>query len=747
MRKRQLFIPILICFLIFIIIYLLGSYGLNLLQDYERSEEEKVREWQHKHQPKQDDDVAPPDYVPRTTRLPEIKEDNSEEEIEWITASTRKVPVVITEEPSTTTTTTTTTSPPTTSFVTESTTEFVTEEITESTTEYITEPTTTTSTPSSTTTSTATTATTSTTVAPTTTWIRTWTFQTRRPPIYDPDRHSYGQDRVNHHQHHQHHHHHHKTTTTPATTTSPTTTEPPTTTTRIRVTTPRYYVASSYPSVPSFSSNSIYDRITVPSIPATSSYRNPYIHKIEVTSSTYRTPNVQPTTSTHRQHHHHHHNRTHIDIHSHHRHHIPYPQFPYPHFPNILYPTTSTTEKTTTTQTTEAPTTTEPETTTTVVETTTSRRHHHGSHHGHHHGHHHHSSTARPTTTTTRESELDRWGFVESVEDLSYEEEKSSTPPSTTTTTTSTTTTTTPAPVRVLPERPDVPRHRQPEPPQPPIKRVERDVTIVTGFLDIGRGDWDVYRRPLETYHQFMETLLTLQNNFVVFTDDSTYDFVVKTRTKLGLMDKTKIHKITLNDLPLYGYINEARKIISDELKNETFYRTVADLDMRTHPESISAEYNIVVNSKTHFLHNVTMENPFNSEHFVWFDAGYGHANENHFPYNYYWRPALPDGKISLIKVTPEFDGLRDYDLSRLYRKNVALLSGGFIAGDKHSIGQLHSIIHRKFIQLIYQKRVDDDQTLLTLAVNSFPQLFHVIRGDWFDAFRLFASDPEVQLG
>ncbi|EFP04483.1 hypothetical protein CRE_21018, partial [Caenorhabditis remanei] len=137
----------------------------------------------------------------------------------------------------------------------------------------------------------------------------------------------------------------------------------------------------------------------------------------------------------------------------------------------------------------------------------------------------------------------------------------------------------------------------------------------------------------------------------------------------------------------------------------------------------------------------------FNSEHFIWIDAGYGHANENFFLYSYKWRPALPDGKISLIKVTPDFDDLKKYDLPKLYRKNVALISGGFIAGDKHAIGQLHSIIHRKFIQLIYQNRIDDDQTLLTLAVNSFPQLFHVVYGDWFDAFRLFDTDPEVQLG
>ncbi|CAI2353180.1 unnamed protein product [Caenorhabditis sp. 36 PRJEB53466] len=710
MRRRYL-CPVVCCFLIVILLFFAG-YVLQFLQKHVDQEEERVKEWQKGQQ--LENDTIPLKLFPTTTTTPE------EDPTEWAPLATKGVPT--TEEITTRTPSTTTT--PTTSSIT--------------------------STPSPTPSTT--------TSSSTTTRIYPWTLPTSVPPVYVPERHRYGQDRLHHHYNHHHHHHHEtsSTSTTPeptttftTTTTATTTTTSPITTTmetttRIRITTPRYQ-----PSSTSISSSTIYNRIT---IPAHSSYRNPYIKKIEVTSSTYRTPQLASTTTTSRhQHHRHHHNRTHINIHSHHSHHLPYPHFPYPGpgLPDSLFPSTtsSSSSSTTTTTTTAAP------TTEAAEESTTSGRHHH---HGHHHHHHHHSSssssstTVKPTTTTTRQSELDRWGFVESVEDVSVDEESSSTSSTTTTTTASTSTTTraeeevTP---RRLPDRPERPRHRQPEPTQAPVKRVEREVTLVTGFLDIGRGEWDIYRRPLETYHQFMETLLTLQNNFVVFTDESSYDFVIKTRTKLKLMDRTKVYKITLNDLPLYGYINEAKKIIDDELKNETFYRTVADLDMRTHPESISAEYNIVVNSKTHFLHNVTMENPFDSEHFVWLDAGYGHANENHFPYSYHWRPALPDGKISLIKVTPYFDTVSDYDLKRLYRKNVALLSGGFIAGDKHSIGQLHSIIHRKFIQLIYQNHVDDDQTLLTLAVNSYPHLFHVVLGDWFDAFRLFAADPEVQMG
>uniref|UniRef100_A0A8R1DY84 Uncharacterized protein n=2 Tax=Caenorhabditis japonica TaxID=281687 RepID=A0A8R1DY84_CAEJA len=710
MRKRVL-CALLICLVTLFFLFLNGYGVWQFLQNYINRQEEKVRVWQRGHQSSEQDD----DVIVTSTETPFIV---ATEEDRWATVPSTRIHIYTTP----TVTTTSTSSLSTTSSATTTTV-----------------PTTITS-PSTTTIRTTTTVTPPSTPppSPTTTRIRTWTFPTRRPQPYDPSRHRYGQDRLlhqqqqHHHNHHHHHHHHnYHSSTTSTTTEAPTTTssEPSTTTTsattttRIHITTPRY---QSRP-IATSSSFSIPDRITIPS---SSSYRNPYMHKIEVTSSQI------PFTSQHQHHHHHHHhhNRTHIDIH---RHHLPYPQFPYPVIPQDVFPSSTTTTTTTST---------------TTFTSTTSPRHHHQHQHHHHHHHQQHpttpttttTTTKRPTTTTSRQSELDKWGFVESVEELASDEETSSSS-STTSTTTTTTTTTTEAPVtEKLPERP---RSRQPEPTKAPVKRVEREVTLVTGFLDIGRGEWDIYRRPLETYHKFMETLLTLTNNFVIFTDESSYDFVIKTRDHLGLLDKTKVYKITLNDLPLYGYVNEARKIIDDELKNDTFYRTIADLDMKTHPESISAEYNIVVNSKTHFLHNVTIENPFNSEHFVWLDAGYGHANENHFPYSYHWQPALPDGKISLIKVTPYFDAVSNYDLKKLYRKNVALLSGGFIAGDKHSIAQLHSIIHRKFIQLIYQNHVDDDQTLLTLAVNSYPHLFHIVLGDWFDAFRLFASDPEVQMG
>ncbi|EFO86933.1 hypothetical protein GCK72_022509 [Caenorhabditis remanei] len=104
MRRRTIVIRIILCHVTPILLYLLGSYAPNRFLNYDRSEEEKVK-----------------DYI-STTQLRETIIQESEEEdvedIERITASTMKVPeewtTTTTIEPTSTTTgsfTTTTVAP------------------------------------------------------------------------------------------------------------------------------------------------------------------------------------------------------------------------------------------------------------------------------------------------------------------------------------------------------------------------------------------------------------------------------------------------------------------------------------------------------------------------------------------------------------------------------------------------------------------------------------------------------------
>ncbi|CAK5073128.1 unnamed protein product [Meloidogyne enterolobii] len=143
------------------------------------------------------------------------------------------------------------------------------------------------------------------------------------------------------------------------------------------------------------------------------------------------------------------------------------------------------------------------------------------------------------------------------------------------------------------------------------------------------------------------------------------------------------------------------------------------------------------VNSKTFFLVEAAAENPFGTEFFVWLDAGYGHGDRSIFPSGWKWQPKFEKGIISLIKLTPPTDLITHYNLQSLYR-DISVISGGFLAGDRNSIIRLHQLYYKKFINLIEKQKVDDDQTMLVLLINEYPEFFHIYYGDWFDAFELF---------
>ncbi|VDO26478.1 unnamed protein product [Brugia timori] len=269
------------------------------------------------------------------------------------------------------------------------------------------------------------------------------------------------------------------------------------------------------------------------------------------------------------------------------------------------------------------------------------------------------------------------------------------------------------------------------------LKVTESDFTLVTALLDIGRGDWWEYRRPLESYYGFLQNLLKLKVNLVIFVDQKSIKHVYTQRKLYHLEHITEVIPITLAELPLYRYMKTAMQIISDE-RNDKRWDQQWDRSMSSHPEAKSAKYDILVNSKSYFLYNASINNPFKSEFFAWLDAGYAHGNQSIFPPSFYWHPTLIRGKISLIKVTPWYDNISRYTLADLYRKNWAVVSGGFLGGDIYSLSRFHQLYHQMVVDLINRKYVDDDQTTLVLLIQQHPSLFNVVHGDWFDAFYLF---------
>jgi hypothetical protein len=79
-------------------------------------------------------------------------------------------------------------------------------------------------------------------------------------------------------------------------------------------------------------------------------------------------------------------------------------------------------------------------------------------------------------------------------------------------------------------------------------------------------------------------------------------------------------------------------------------------------------------------------------------------------------------------------------NIYELYRKNIALIAGGFIAVHKAAIEKYDKLYFEMVIELLELNIVDDDQTINALMLATYRNLFQPFHGDWFDALIVLRS-------
>jgi hypothetical protein len=75
-----------------------------------------------------------------------------------------------------------------------------------------------------------------------------------------------------------------------------------------------------------------------------------------------------------------------------------------------------------------------------------------------------------------------------------------------------------------------------------------------------------------------------------------------------------------------------------------------------------------------------------------------------------------------------------------VYRKQRSIVSGGFLAGDDRVIRRFWIFFTKTFMELLDQRKVDDDQTTLLVTIQRYNSTFNLLQGGWFDAFKLLSS-------
>lgn len=256
---------------------------------------------------------------------------------------------------------------------------------------------------------------------------------------------------------------------------------------------------------------------------------------------------------------------------------------------------------------------------------------------------------------------------------------------------------------------------------------------IVTAFLDIGRQSWSAFTRSLDQYFNNFHPYTKLNQEIIVFIDDSLLDVMT-----LLCKNAPHIKLIPINRGWMHEHIHAYRQLDREReiMESERFRKLIQH--RAHHPECCKPEYNIMQHAKIDFIVYAIQNKLSNAEYYAWSDFGY-----------FQTPTAIPTKPLNLNKFDLEkinFSGispLTDHDSNILFTLTQAptRIGGGFFLGKIDLLLQYQKLYHEICRDFHRMGIVDDDQHVMIQSVFRAPSLIHVWNlGGWFLAYTHFQN-------
>lgn len=248
--------------------------------------------------------------------------------------------------------------------------------------------------------------------------------------------------------------------------------------------------------------------------------------------------------------------------------------------------------------------------------------------------------------------------------------------------------------------------------------------TVVTGFFDIGRGEWQNYNRKIDEYLKNFENLLRLNVNMIIYIERQYTEFVHNIREDIP--KKTTIITSKITDLYMYKYLTKIKEIQANPLYSIGHPNPSA-------PEICKPLYNIVTCSKMDMVAQATNYD-HESDYFIWLDAGYTHSTVDLSKLD--WNPTTlfeHKKKLAVIALCPLHDA--SDDPLTFFNQYKDVLIGGFFGGYRDTIKTVRYMYYQ-LVDEIFDKYSlkDDDQFYNTLLAKRNPELFQIYYSFWYGA-------------
>lgn len=249
-----------------------------------------------------------------------------------------------------------------------------------------------------------------------------------------------------------------------------------------------------------------------------------------------------------------------------------------------------------------------------------------------------------------------------------------------------------------------------------------KDLTIITGLWNIGREERDFEEHYIYNFKKLLET----DANMFVFIPKQYESIVWEVRQE----HNTQVKVYELEDVkklyaPFWDKTQEIRT--SDEWRNITGEGGW----LKTSPQARLEWYNPIVMSKMFLMHEVSIWNPFDTNYFLWVDAGLTNTvYEKYFTENRVFDKIVPYLESFLFLSYPyeaqdEIHGMRyPYMNAIAGEKILHVCRGGLFGGHKEIIHEANSMYYSLVAQTLARHEMGTEESIFTLMSYLQPEKY-----------------------
>lgn len=258
------------------------------------------------------------------------------------------------------------------------------------------------------------------------------------------------------------------------------------------------------------------------------------------------------------------------------------------------------------------------------------------------------------------------------------------------------------------------------------------EITIVTAFFDIGRGELKdtPFVRTNEQYFDYFRFWARMRNKLIVYTDSKNAKKVKSIREEFGLADKTVVIVIdNVYEVEANIYKHMLKVSQNSQFRNFRYFKNAM---------SNRANYDYIMLMKYWCMNNAVEQNLVNGM-LAWIDFGFNHggkcfvkSEEFDFEWKYNFEP-----KIHLFSLQKLDSVSGIMSLQFLFDS----LMGCLLLCPSEYCHDLWTLVRDAMKALLMIDCIDDDQQLLLMAYKSRTDLFEVHISDWFMPLKEYGGE------